>query len=169
MVEFVIPGEPQGKGRPKFSRQGNFVKTYTPAKTENYEAHIKACFMASGAGMIPQGVEIGMEITAFYSIPKSTSKKRAALMREGVIRPAKKPDFDNVAKVICDALNKIAYYDDAQIVEAAFAKFYADEPRVVVRLWKINERRQSDAKNTKEQTAHGGGIAGGLPGSEKGT
>ena len=169
MIRFVIPGEPQGKGRPKFSRQGSFVKTYTPAKTENYEAHIKACFMASGAGMIPQGVEIGMEITAFYSIPKSTSKKRAALMREGVIRPAKKPDFDNVAKVICDALNKIAYYDDAQIVEAAFAKFYADEPRVVVRLWKINERRQSDAKNTKEQTAHGGGIAGVLPGSEKGT
>lgn len=125
--------------------------------------------MASGAGMIPQGVEIGMEITAFYSIPKSTSRKRAALMREGLIRPAKKPDFDNVAKVICDALNKIAYYDDAQIVEAAFAKFYADEPRVVVRLWKINERRQSDAKNTKEQTAHGGGIAGVLPGSEKGT
>lgn len=79
MIRFVIPGEPQGKGRPKFSRQGNFVKTYTPAKTENYEAHIKACFMASGAGMIPQGVEIGMEITAFYSIPKSTSKKRAAL------------------------------------------------------------------------------------------
>lgn len=169
MIRFVIPGEPQGKGRPKFSRQGNFVKTYTPAKTENYEAHIKACFMASGAGMIPQGVEIGMEITAFYSIPKSTSRKRAALMREGLIRPAKKPDFDNVAKVICDALNKIAYYDDAQIVEAAFAKFYADEPRVVVRLWKINERRQSDAKNTKEQTAHGGGIAGVLPGSEKGT
>ena len=40
MIRFVIPGEPQGKGRPKFSRQGNFVKTYTPAKTENYEAHI---------------------------------------------------------------------------------------------------------------------------------
>lgn len=169
MIRFVIPGEPQGKGPAKIQPAGNFVKTYTPAKTENYEAHIKACFMASGAGMIPQGVEIGMEITAFYSIPKSTSKKRAALMREGVIRPAKKPDFDNVAKVICDALNKIAYYDDAQIVEAAFAKFYADEPRVVVRLWKINERRQSDAKNTKEQTAHGGGIAGVLPGSEKGT
>ncbi|MDU5424675.1 MAG: RusA family crossover junction endodeoxyribonuclease [Clostridiales bacterium] len=153
MIRFVIPGEPQGKGRPKFSRQGSFVKTYTPAKTENYEAHIKACFMASGAGMIPQGVEIGMEITAFYSIPKSTSKKRAALMREGVIRPAKKPDFDNVAKVICDALNKIAYYDDAQIVEAAFAKFYADEPRVVVRLWKINERRQRDAQDQEKQTA----------------
>ena len=83
MIRFVIPGEPQGKGRPKFSRQGNFVKTYTPAKTENYEAHIKACFMASGAGMIPQGVEIGMEITAFYSIPKSTSKKRAALTGGG--------------------------------------------------------------------------------------
>ena len=103
MIRFVIPGEPQGKGRPKFSRQGNFVKTYTPAKTENYEAHIKACFMASGAGMIPQGVEIGMEITAFYSIPKSTSKKRAALMREGVIRPAKKPDFDNVEMCIRDS------------------------------------------------------------------
>lgn len=153
IIEFVIPGEPQGKGRPKFSRQGSFVKAYTPEKTENYEAHIKACFLASGAAMIPQGVEIGMEITAFYSIPKSTSKKRAALMREGLIRPTKKPDYDNVAKVICDALNKIAYYDDAQIVEAVFAKFYSDEPRVEVRMWKTNERRQSDAQNTPKQTA----------------
>ena len=36
-LKFTIRGEPKGKGRPKFSRQGNIVRTYTPDTTANYE------------------------------------------------------------------------------------------------------------------------------------
>ena len=35
-LKFTIRGEPKGKGRPKFSRQGNIVRTYTPDATANY-------------------------------------------------------------------------------------------------------------------------------------
>lgn len=55
-------------------------------------------------------------------------------MLDHKIRPTKKPDFDNIGKVICDALNKIAYRDDSQIVDAQVRKFYSDRPRVVVTI-----------------------------------
>ena len=69
-----------------------------------------------------------------HGIPKSASKKKAQLMRERKIRPMKKPDFDNIGKIVCDSLNDIAYHDDAQIVDAQVRKFFSDDPRVVVTI-----------------------------------
>lgn len=58
-------------------------------------------------------------------------------MRAGIIRPTKKPDMDNCIKVIADALNKLAYHDDTQIVDCQIRKFYSDDPRVEVRILDI--------------------------------
>ena len=55
-------------------------------------------------------------------------------MIDRLIRPTRKPDFDNIGKIICDALNGIAYRDDAQIVDALVRKFYSDTPRVIVEI-----------------------------------
>lgn len=84
------------------------------------------------------------EINAFYSIPQSASKKKKEEMREGQIRPAKKPDCDNVAKIVLDALNKLAYRDDAQIVDCIIRKWYTDDPRVTVTI------REATVKNSKQ-------------------
>ena len=59
-------------------------------------------------------------------------------MLSGKIRPTKRPDIDNVAKVIYDSLNKVAYHDDAAIVESRVGKFYSDNPRVEVTIRQIN-------------------------------
>jgi Holliday junction resolvase RusA-like endonuclease len=78
-------------------------------------------------------------ITAFFPIPKSTSKKNRALMLEDKLLPTKKPDSDNIAKVICDALNGVAYGDDTQIVKLVVNKRYtAEEPKVIVYIDKFN-------------------------------
>ena len=53
-------------------------------------------------------------------------------MVAGDIRPTKKPDFDNVTKAVCDALNGVAYDDDSQIVDAMARKFYSEQPRIEV-------------------------------------
>lgn len=42
-------------------------------------------------------------------------RKRREAMIAGTIRPTKKPDADNVLKIVTDSLNDIAYYDDAQM------------------------------------------------------
>ena len=63
-------------------------------------------------------------VRAFYGIPKSATKKKRADIAAGLVRPTKKPDFDNVFKILCDALNGVAYADDAQIVQASIHKCY---------------------------------------------
>ena len=55
-------------------------------------------------------------------------------MLAGDIRPVKRPDWDNIGKIITDALNEVAYHDDAQIVEAIVEKYYSDNPRVEVTI-----------------------------------
>ena len=58
-------------------------------------------------------------------------------MYRNVIRPTKKPDVDNVAKSILDSLNGMAYKDDSQVVECIVRKWYADEPKVKVKLMEV--------------------------------
>lgn len=130
---FEISGEPMGKQRPRFARMGNFTKTYTPKETINYENWVRLCYKDFGGehfGSEP----IIVQITAKFSIPKSFSKKKRYDAIDGFIKPAKKPDCDNIAKIICDALNGIAYDDDKQIVELLVVKEYGENPKVIVEI-----------------------------------
>ena len=140
-MHFVIPGAPFGKQRPKTTRRGKYAHAYTPEKTVSYENLVKLCYMAAAesaeSSLFSDEDELRVEITAYYSIPKSTSKKKKAAMAENTVRPTKKPDIDNVIKVICDALNQIAYKDDSSIVELLAKKYYSEEPRVEVTIEKI--------------------------------
>lgn len=140
MALFTVPGEPVGKGRPKFSTAGGFAKAYTPKKTATYENLVKLSFTEQcGETHMLEGPLIVI-IDAYYSIPKSVSKKKARLMKEGEILPEKKPDCDNIAKVILDALNTIAYKDDAQVTSLTVHKHYEnDETPPCVKVF-IRER-----------------------------
>ena len=84
---------------------------------------------------------LDVRVMAYYTIPKSISKKKRQAMLDHKVRPTKKPDFDNIGKVICDSLNGIAYRDDAQIVDAQVRKFYSDTPRVVVIITDIPDEK----------------------------
>ena len=130
MIKFTIPGPPQGKGRPRFTKSGH---TYTPAKTAEYEKLVQAEYIRQCAGQSLHGQPVHIWIDAFFEIPKNTSKKRHSEMLI-MERPTKKPDADNVIKIITDALNGIAYDDDRQIVALMFEKFYAEIPHVDVYL-----------------------------------
>jgi len=78
-----------------------------------------------------------MTVHAYFDIPKSTPKKNIPLMIQGQIRPTKKPDMDNIYKIVADALNGLAYHDDSQIVQAYVEKFYGSSPRVVIQIDKL--------------------------------
>ena len=137
-IKFVVPGNPYGKQRPKFVRQGNYTKTYTPNETVSYENLVKLCYKEATKDIpdafFTKDTPLSIHIEAFFAIPKSVSKKKAAAMLKGDIRPTKKPDVDNIAKVICDSLNSVAFYDDAAIAELSVSKYYADVPEVIVSI-----------------------------------
>jgi Holliday junction resolvase RusA-like endonuclease len=131
MYRFTVPGEPMGKGRPRVTKHGS----YTPIDTQNYEALVKQMFSIRYPGNDPvRDVPLSVKICAYFSVPASAPVKKKQAMLEGMIRPTKRPDIDNIAKIITDALNKIAYHDDAQIVDIKVEKYYSLTPRVEIRI-----------------------------------
>ena len=130
---FEVEGKIKGKGRPRFSSYGKFVKAYTPAETASYENLIKLQFRISCGDWYSES-PVKMKITAIHGIVKSATKKDRARMLSGELRPTKKPDADNIVKIICDALNGIAYKDDTQVVELEFKKVYGELEKVMVEI-----------------------------------
>ncbi|ENZ9555996.1 RusA family crossover junction endodeoxyribonuclease [Clostridioides difficile] len=129
-VNFTIDGEPVGKERP---RMNSITKrTYTPNKTRDYEELIRWLYQSKVKYYFTGYIK--MTLRCYYSIAKSNSKKVKEQKRNNVLRPSKKPDIDNVVKIIADSLNEIAYKDDTQIVEVVASKYYSDNPRVEVIL-----------------------------------
>lgn len=131
-IKFIVEGEPVGKGRPRFVRTCNGGRAVTPQKTRYYEEVVRMEYWWQCRAKFIDTDILKMHIDAYFSIPKSTSKKKTKEMIEKRIRPAKKPDADNIIKAIADALNDVAYCDDKQIVDCSISKYYSDKPRVEV-------------------------------------
>ncbi|RMC46569.1 RusA family crossover junction endodeoxyribonuclease [Lactobacillus sp. ESL0230] len=154
-LKFIVPGEPKSKARPRFSRQNDHVITYTPDKTHHYEDQVRySAQVARRAHNInkPISQDMAISIKVYFGIPTSYSKKRRARCLSGEERPTKKPDSDNIAKIVLDGLNpkmKVnhalhkavclsegLYRDDKQVVDLTVEKWYGKEPQVeITALW----------------------------------
>jgi Holliday junction resolvase RusA-like endonuclease len=131
----TVPGEPKGKGRPRFSRSSG--RAYSPQSTVLYESDIKATFYKKYVAETPISGAFAIKIVAFLPIPKSASKKKHEEMKTGKILPTKKPDIDNVVKATMDALNKVAFTDDADCVDLVATKYYSESPRLEIDLYEV--------------------------------
>lgn len=113
-VSFDVWGKVMGKGRPRFTRGG---RPYTPKATRDYERAIRESFEnATGRPPEPFSGQIAVCIKTYRQLPKSTPK---SVRSEPDIH---KPDIDNVAKIVLDALNGVAWEDDAQVVSLMASK-----------------------------------------------
>jgi len=127
-IKLVLYGEPVPKARARTWRdtKGQFHTT-TPDKTRYSEHDWKTAFIASNQQPFPPETPLEITVTAYLSRPKSAPKRR--------VRPTPKPDYDNIIKLVTDALQKLAFHDDSEIVDAHLHKFYAtypDPPRTEV-------------------------------------
>lgn len=131
-TNFIVFTNPVGKGRPKFRRVGNFVQTYSPKKTVTQEQEIANVAKAAMGKEEPLETPITVCIYFRMPIPKSYSKKLTKDCLDGLERHLKKPDLDNMAKLVLDSLNGIVYKDDSQIVNLHLRKVYAETPAIEV-------------------------------------
>lgn len=133
-ISFKVPGIPIAKGRPRFRRFGKFVSTYTPAKTAAAEKELVENII-NYKPETPIAGPIHLDITFFMPIPKSTSKRNAELMRQEQETPhIKRPDLDNLVKLVKDALNGIFWIDDSQIFSMNVSKIYSDSPATEITI-----------------------------------
>lgn len=142
MITFTVAGEPFGKKRPRASSFQGHARIHNDPENERYELKVmNAYLMSQGLTQAPseplfkEGDYVRAEIVAFFPIPKSFSKKKRGFAEMAVLAPDKKPDLDNIAKSVLDALNGLAYHDDCQVIHMELEKRYAaNEPFVQVWL-----------------------------------
>jgi Holliday junction resolvase RusA-like endonuclease len=132
MLTFKVDGDPVGKQRARYAKRGNFVQTYTPDKTRNYESSIKeAAIQAMGSNEILE-TPVNLYLYIRAPIPKSLPKKRIEACLNGLEKPIKKPDASNVLKSVEDAMNGVVYKDDSQIVNIHVTKVYSSQSGIDV-------------------------------------
>ncbi|ACR28690.1 RusA family crossover junction endodeoxyribonuclease [Burkholderia glumae] len=140
-VEFVVPGTPVAKGRPRFARQGAHVRTFTPEATERYENLVKMAARAAMRSAEPYPGPIRLIVNIGVPIPASWSQKRQLAAAAGEIGATKKPDADNVVKALKDGMNGVVYVDDGQVVDLWVSKRYARTPGVRIEAIELNLQR----------------------------
>lgn len=135
MVKFEVLGKPIAKARPRLNK---FGYTYTPEKTVNYENLVKYTFQSEFPYHEPFMGLVEANITCIFDIPKSYSKKKTKELLETHNNYNHKPDCDNLAKIILDSLNGIAYKDDSQVTILHINKEYGVQPKVIIELKELN-------------------------------
>lgn len=132
IYEFEVPGKIIGKGRPRLNSYTGSV--YTPTRTKDYETLVEQYFLLKYPRFKPLEGRIQVEINAFFEIPKSTKKEDKELMLAQKINPTKKPDIDNIVKIILDAMNGIAFRDDTQITKLYVEKVYSTTETIKIKI-----------------------------------
>ena len=132
IYEFEIPGKIIGKGRPRLNSYTGAV--YTPTRTKDYENLVMQYFMIKYPKFKQLEGRVSVEIESNFEVPKSTKKQDKILMLENKINPIKKPDIDNIVKIILDAMNEIAFKDDTQITKLNVEKKYSETESVFVKI-----------------------------------
>lgn len=141
LEDIVFYGETVAQSRPQFKVYPGqrFGHAYDNPKAKNFKVGFREFIRERVFEMVkdhtayfPAAGQFTINIRVFRAMPKSWSKKKMILGESGIIRPETKPDFDNLAKSICDSMTKLLYMDDGQIVSCTVDKYYSSVPRAEI-------------------------------------
>lgn len=113
-MRFTVWGAVRGKPRPRFSTIGGHVRAYTTKAQHEYERLIASEFVRQGGRRLSGAISV--RIDTYRALPKSRPKRISSES------DTFKPDADNICKSCLDALNGVAWDDDAQVVELCVVK-----------------------------------------------
>ena len=124
MIVFEVYGNPIPQKQTKFVRKTGIA--YNPSKKaqDQFQWQVKPY-----APSEPLTCPIVLDLTFFVPIPQSKSKVKKRLMANHTILPIHKPDIDNLAYLITNAMKKIFYEDDAQIIDMYLHKRYSERTK----------------------------------------
>lgn len=136
MLDMFIPITPVAKGRPRFLGKG---KVYTPQETLVAERSIKILVkneMSKQQIALTEDM-VCLKMIFYYALPRKLSERDRLLADMDMLYKATRPDIDNLAKLVCDALNGILYKDDNQVVKLICEKKYHTTDGIRLKALKI--------------------------------
>jgi Holliday junction resolvase RusA-like endonuclease len=140
-IRITIQIEPVPKGRPRVSFHNGMARTYTPQKTKDAQDFIKARLLRHKNEAFPPHIPIRLSCT-FYR-----SKSRYLPKREDM--PFRKPDTDNLLKLLLDSIDGVLVPDDAQITTISVRKRWSptNEGYITLKLEPDSLKGEGDANN----------------------
>jgi Holliday junction resolvase RusA-like endonuclease len=142
MIKFVLPIIPTAQARPKVALRGKFPHAYKTKEQEANERTLEA-WLKDHAPDTPMTGPLTLEFIAGLPVPASASKRARAAMLAGDDAPDKKPDLDNLAKQLKDAMTRLRFWnDDAQVVRMVIEKRYAANGYWAVAVYPRKRPRQ---------------------------
>lgn len=131
MRSYRVDYPPTAKGRPRaFALPGRGTRLYTPDTTLAAERAIALLVKAQQPPPVPSEPLV---VSMIFAV------QRPKRPRPGFAFPVGRPDVDNYAKLVMDALNGILWADDAQIVLLSAAKVYAERPFIEIEVRSLRE------------------------------
>ncbi|MBF0607431.1 MAG: RusA family crossover junction endodeoxyribonuclease [Magnetococcales bacterium] len=130
-IDFTVYGNPVPQGRPRATTVAGHVTLYDPLNSRQWKQVVQFHASTVVSAPFPPSVALQMQLTFYLPRPKSLSRK--------VTEHTKRPDLDNLGKAVMDALNKVAYHDDSQIIELHKKKVYTQgniKPGVRIQIHK---------------------------------
>lgn len=138
-LKVIYQGIPKPQSRPRVTTIGGNVRLYDRSERDKRSVKVAVLdALPDDFRMITESPII-FECNFYLPIPKAFSKKKVALAELGLLRPTKKPDIDNLEKLVYDALNGIIYKDDSLVVESHINKYYSINPRIEMEFIYVDE------------------------------
>lgn len=144
MISLDLYGEPVPQARARTVRRGGKSITYDPNSKlkEGYKWQIRSQYREE-----PLTVPVAMDVVFMMPIPKSTSKTKTAAMMNGTIHHMKRPDVDNMLKLVNDVLNNLVFKDDSQVIEIHARKIYSSKPGTYIRIIPVENQTKQTVDN----------------------
>lgn len=131
--EFIYRGIPKAQGRPRFARMGRFVKTYDPSDSRAAKENVAYQILQQNPKLIGQGIAIELWLKFLLPRPKGHFNNKGELRNSAPEYHTKKPDLDNLIKLLKDSLKGIVWHDDSQVFYTKAEKDYTiGEPMVEI-------------------------------------
>jgi Holliday junction resolvase RusA-like endonuclease len=142
MIHFTVYGEPVAQGRPRATMISGHIRMYDPKKSSDFKNYVRLVATDHRPDKLLKG-PILVTVKVYKKIPKSFSKKKKVAAEAGQLRATSKPDVDNYAKSIKDALKNVIWKDDSQVVDLHISKWYSETPRVEITIVPLEEQQQT--------------------------
>lgn len=137
MLLFTVDGPPVPQKQTRFIRRTGIAYNPSTKDIQRLQWQIKPYLPSE-----PLAGPIEMHLTFYLPIPASFNRRIKIQMLHEIILPTKKPDFDNLAYLVTNALKDLVYIDDSQVTDCTIRKRYSDKPRTVIKIIPINDLQQ---------------------------
>ncbi|WP_425452797.1 RusA family crossover junction endodeoxyribonuclease [Ammoniphilus oxalaticus] len=132
-IKFTVLGEAVAQERARATTHRGRIRMYDPQNSRDFKQYV-GLVASQHAPRKPLEGPLKVRLAIYRPMLKSFSRRRMGLAEHGLYRPTTKPDLDNYVKSISDALNKIIWKDDSQVVDLRVSKFYSEQPRIEIEV-----------------------------------